>query len=56
MAEPLRSGLVATTPAAKLEGEVEVYVVAGRIGHKRACAPGQPAAVAKRNGSDGGAS
>ena len=43
MAEQLRRGLVAKTPATKLEGEVEideVYVVAG---HK-----GQPAAVAKR--------
>src|ERR671929_901123 len=50
MTEPLRSGLVAKVPAARLEGEVEIdeiYVVAG---HK-----GQPAAVAKRGGSDGGA-
>ena len=50
MTEQLRSGLVAKAPAAKLEGEVEideVYVVAG---HK-----GQPAAVAKRGGPDGGA-
>jgi hypothetical protein len=50
MAEQLRSGLVAKAPAATLEGEVEideVYVVAG---HK-----GQPAAVAKRGGPDGGA-
>src|SRR5215207_3231166 len=43
MTEQLRRGLVAKTPEAPLEGEVEVdevYVVAG---HK-----GQPAAVAKR--------
>jgi transposase-like protein len=43
MTEQLRSGLVAKTPAARLQGEVEideVYVVAG---HK-----GQPAAVAQR--------
>ena len=47
MTERLRRGLVAQAPAARLEGEVEVdevYVVAG---HK-----GQPAAVAKRGGSD----
>src|ERR671927_579513 len=47
MTEQLRRGLVAKVPAARLEGEVEVdegYVVAG---HK-----GQPAAVAKRGGSD----
>ncbi len=46
MTEHLRQGLAASTPAVKLEGEVEideVYVVAG---HK-----GQPAAVAKRGGS-----
>lgn len=51
MTEQLRSGLVAKTPEVKLEGEVEideVYVVAG---HK-----GQPAAVAKRGGSDAVAS
>jgi transposase-like protein len=50
MAEQLRSGLVAKTPAARLEGEVEideVYVVAG---HK-----GRPAAVAKRGERDGAA-
>jgi transposase-like protein len=50
MAEQLRHGLVARTPAATLEGEVEideVYVVAG---HK-----GQPAAVAKGGGSGAGA-
>jgi transposase-like protein len=54
MTEQLRSGLVAKAPEVKLKGEVEideVYVVAGHIGHKRACAPGQPAAVAKRGGS-----
>jgi len=48
MAEHLRQGLVTKAPAARLAGEVEVdevYVVAG---HK-----GQPAAVAKRGGSDG---
>ena len=47
MTEHLRRGLVAKAPAIRLEGEVEideVYVVAG---HK-----GQPAAVAKRGGSD----
>src|ERR671939_1143446 len=50
MTEHLRRGLVTKAPAARLEGEVEideVYVVAG---HK-----GQPAAVAKRGRSDGGA-
>ena len=48
--EHLRNGLVARTPAAKLQGEVEideVYVVAG---HK-----GQPAEVAKRGARGGGA-
>ena len=47
MAEHLRQGLVTKAPAARLAGVVEVdevYVVAG---HK-----GQPAAVAKRGGSD----
>src|SRR4051794_40830931 len=47
MTEQLRRGLVAKAAAVRLEGEVEideVYVVAG---HK-----GQPAAVAKRGGSD----
>jgi len=47
MTEQLRRGLVAKTPPLELTGEVEideVYVVAG---HK-----GQPAAVAKRGGSD----
>ena len=51
MTEQLRRGLVAKTPAVELAGEVEideVYVVAG---HK-----GQPAAVAKRAGSDAAAS
>jgi len=51
MTEQLRRGLVAKAPAVELTGEVEideVYVVAG---HK-----GQPAAVAKRGGSDGAAS
>ncbi len=50
MTEQLRNGLVAKAPAVELKGEVEideVYVVAG---HK-----GQPAAVAKRGGSDGAA-
>ena len=50
MTEQLRRGLVAEAPAVELQGEVEideVYVVAG---HK-----GQPAAVAKRGGSDGAA-
>src|ERR687886_2091100 len=50
MTEQLRRGLVAKVPAARLGGEVEIdeiYIVAG---HK-----GQPAAVAKRGGSDGGA-
>ncbi len=47
MTEQLRRGLVAKAPEVTLKGEVEideVYVVAG---HK-----GQPAAVAKRGGSD----
>jgi transposase-like protein len=50
MTETLRGGLAAKAPAARLEGQVEVdevYVVAG---HK-----GQPAAVAKRGASGGGA-
>ncbi len=50
MTEQLRRGLAAKTPAVELTGEVEideVYIVAG---HK-----GQPAAVAKRGGSDGAA-
>ena len=48
MTEQLRHGLAARTPAATLEGEVEideVYVVAG---HK-----GRPADVAKGGGSAG---
>ena len=48
MTEQLRHGLAARTPAATLEGEVEideVYVVAG---HK-----GRPADVAKGGGSGG---
>ena len=47
MTEQLRGGLVARTPRVTLAGQVEideVYVVSG---HK-----GQPAAVAKRGGSD----
>ena len=51
MTEQLRRGLAARTPAVELTREVEideVYVVAG---HK-----GQPAAVAKRGGSDAVAS
>ncbi len=59
MTEQLRRGLVSKAPTVSLTGEVEpdarassgideVYVVAG---HK-----GQPAAVAKRGGSDGAAS
>ncbi len=50
MTEQQRRGLVAKTPAVELTGELEideVYVVAG---HK-----GQPAAVAKRGGSDSAA-
>ena len=50
MTETLRGGLAAKAPAVRLEGEVEIdeiYVVAG---HK-----GQPAAVAQRGVSDGGA-
>ena len=50
MTEQRRRGLVARTPEARLAGDVEiaeVYVVAG---HK-----GQPAAVAKRGGSDAAA-
>ncbi len=47
MTEPLRSGLAARTPVAKLQAQVEiddVYVVAGR--------KGQPAEVVKRGGRD----
>ena len=46
MTERLRSGLVARTPAVRLEGEVEIDAVCVVAGHK-----GQPAAVAKRGGS-----
>jgi transposase-like protein len=44
MTEQLRGGLVAKVPPVRLEGEVEVYLVAGHKGH--------PAAVAKGGGSD----
>jgi transposase-like protein len=50
MTEQLRSGLVARTPAVRLEGTVEideVYVIAG---HK-----GNPVAVTKKTGLDGAA-
>ena len=47
MTEHLRRGLVARAPAARLEGKVEVDEVSVVAGHK-----GQPAAVAKRGGSD----
>jgi len=47
MTEQLRRGLVTKTPEVEPQGEVEIDVVAG---HK-----GQPAAVAKRGGSDGAA-
>jgi transposase-like protein len=47
MTEQLRSGLVAKTPAVRLEGEVEIDEGYGVAGHK-----GQPTAVAKRGGSD----
>jgi transposase-like protein len=50
MAEQLRSGLVAKTPAVELKGEVEIDEVYVAAGHK-----GQPAAVAKRGGSGVGA-
>ena len=49
MTEQLRQGLFARAPSVKLEGSAEVdevYIVAG---HK-----GQPAAVVKRGGRDGG--
>jgi transposase-like protein len=49
MAEHLRSGLVAKTPAVRLEGTVEIDEVYGVAGHK-----GNPAAVAKKVGLDGG--
>ena len=48
MTEQLRCGLVAKVPAARLEGEVEIDEIYVAAGHK-----GQPAAVAKRGGSDG---
>ena len=48
MTEPLRHGLAARTPAATLEGEVEIDEVDVVAGHK-----GQPAAVAKGGGSGG---
>jgi transposase-like protein len=51
MTEHLRRGLVAKAPAARLDGEVEVDEVDVVAGHK-----GQPAAVAKRGGSDAVAS
>src|SRR3982750_459632 len=51
MTEHLRWGLVARTPEARLEGEVEVDEVYGVAGHK-----GQPAAVAKRGARGGAAS
>jgi transposase-like protein len=50
MTEQLRRGLVAKTPAARLEGEVEIDEVYGVAGHK-----GQPAAVAKGGGWDAAA-
>jgi transposase-like protein len=48
MTERLRHGLAAKTPAAALEGEVEIDEVDVVAGHK-----GQPAAVAKRGARDG---
>ena len=48
MTEQLRHGLAARTPAATLEGEVEIDEVSLVAGHK-----GQPAAVAKGGGSGG---
>src|SRR6201995_540815 len=50
MTEQLRDGLAARTPAATLDGEVEIDEVHVVAGHK-----GQPAAVAKGGGSGGGA-
>ncbi len=47
MTEQLRRGLVAKSPEVRLEGEVEVDEIDVVAGHK-----GQPAAVAKRGGSD----
>jgi len=51
MTEQLRRGLAAKTPAVELTGEVEIDEVYVVVGHK-----GQPAAVAKRGGSDAVAS
>ncbi len=48
MTEQLRCGLVAKVPPVRLEGEVEIDEIYVAAGHK-----GQPAAVAKRGGSDG---
>jgi len=48
MTEQLRRGLVAKAPAVELKGEVEIDEVYVEAGYK-----GQPAAVAKRGGSDG---
>jgi transposase-like protein len=48
MTEQLRTGLVAGTPPARLEGEVEIDEVYVTAGHK-----GNPAAVAKRGVSAG---
>jgi len=47
MTEQLRRGLAARTPAVELTGEVEIDEVYVMAGHK-----GQPAAAAKRGGSD----
>jgi len=51
MTEQRRRGLVAKAPEVTLKGEVEVDEVHAVAGHK-----GQPAAVAKRGGSDAVAS
>ncbi len=50
MTEALRGGLAAKAPAVRLAGEVEIDEVHVVAGHK-----GQPAAVAKRGVSAGGA-
>jgi hypothetical protein len=50
MTEQLRRGFAAKAPAVRLDGDVEVDEVYLVAGHK-----GQPAAVAKRGGSGGGA-
>src|SRR3712207_2505401 len=47
MTEQLRRGLVAKVPAARLAGEVEIDEISVVASHK-----GQPAAVAKRGGSE----